>query len=363
MERILPSFSFIFMCLLPGLEAQNLVQNGSFELADIMPYGNHRQIECVKGWRTPTFAGSDYYHRAADRHAGVPKNDFGKQEPHSGSAYGGICITKKYVEYLATTLRDTLSSGEDYLVELYISKAERSKSSVDEFGVLFTDHIRWSLDMKSIAEKPGLDVVNINFKDRKKWVKLSGVYHADGSETVIIVGYFNYRHPEEHKKFCHYYIDDVSVTPLKGETEIAKAEEPEIINAETPVQPAAPSFSPQPGEAIALSQVSFASNASELLPASFPELDQLAEYLNNHPEVSIRIDGHTDNTGNENKNKFLSAERAKAVADYLALKNIEEFRITYAGYGSAKPIAGNDTEEGKQKNRRVEFTIVTRDNR
>jgi len=359
MERNLPGFSFIFMCLLPGFEAQNLVQNGSFELAEKMPHGNNRQIECVKGWRTPTFAGSDYYHMAADKHAGVPKNDFGKQEPHSGSAYGGICITKKYVEYLATTLSDTLVDGEDYLVELYVSRAEKSKSSVDEFGVLFTNHIRWSLDMKGIAEKPGVDVVNADFKDRRNWIRLSGVYHADGSETVIIVGYFNYRHPGKHKKFCHYYIDDVSVTPVQEETEIVKAEEP-AINAEAPAQPAVPAFAPQPGETMVLSQISFASNASELLPASFPELDQLVEYLNDNPEVNIRIDGHTDNTGNESKNKFLSAERAKAVADYLVLKNIEEFRITYAGYGSARPIAGNDTEEGKQKNRRVEFTIVKR---
>jgi outer membrane protein OmpA-like peptidoglycan-associated protein len=74
----------------------------------------------------------------------------------------------------------------------------------------------------------------------------------------------------------------------------------------------------------------------------------------------ITIIGNTDNTGNEEKNRILSEARAKAVAEYLTSKNIDKSRIKYTGYGSSKPIASNDTEEGKQQNRRVEFIISSR---
>ncbi len=87
------------------------------------------------------------------------------------------------------------------------------------------------------------------------------------------------------------------------------------------------------------------------------ELDKLIDYLNKNKNTTIEIFGHTDNTGAEEKNKILSAARAKAVADYLISKGIEKSRTSYKGYGSTMPIAKNDTEEGRQKNRRVEFVI------
>lgn len=71
----------------------------------------------------------------------------------------------------------------------------------------------------------------------------------------------------------------------------------------------------------------------------------------------ITIFGHTDNSGNEKTNKELSIGRAKAVADYLILKGISNARISYTGYGSLNSVATNDSEEGKQQNRRVEFKI------
>jgi len=72
------------------------------------------------------------------RMVGIPRNIFGKQQPHSGSAYVGICIRKKYIEYLEVKLVDTLVKDQGYLVEFYISRSNRSLTSVNEFGVLFT---------------------------------------------------------------------------------------------------------------------------------------------------------------------------------------------------------------------------------
>lgn len=80
--------------------------------------------------------------------------------------------------------------------------------------------------------------------------------------------------------------------------------------------------------------------------------------LSNNPSVTLEISGYTDNTGNEKYNIKLSLSRAKSVTTYLVEKGIMDTRITYKGYGNSKPIAGNNTEKGRMKNRRVEFSII-----
>lgn len=116
-------------------------------------------------------------------------------------------------------------------------------------------------------------------------------------------------------------------------------------------------FAPKIGEKAVLNNIFFATGKSELLPASYKELNTLADYLLKNENTIIQISGHTDNTGMEESNKILSQKRAKAVADYLISKKIEKERITSGGYGSSKPMVANDTEENKQQNRRVEFII------
>ncbi|WP_300664794.1 OmpA family protein, partial [Fluviicola sp.] len=75
------------------------------------------------------------------------------------------------------------------------------------------------------------------------------------------------------------------------------------------------------------------------------------------PSLKIEISGHTDNTGSASLNEVLSQQRAEAVVSYLAQKGIAASRMTAKGYGSSKPIASNNSEDGKQQNRRTEFEI------
>ena len=72
----------------------------------------------------------------------------------------------------------------------------------------------------------------------------------------------------------------------------------------------------------------------------------------------IRISGHTDNVGSDEYNQELSENRARAVYNYFRTKGIPEYRMEVVGYGEARPIASNATEEGQSKNRRVEFEIL-----
>ena len=332
------------------VKAQNLVPDSSFENMFRVPTKKNNPLSCTKNWLSPTGGVSDYYHRKGKRHAGVPRNVFGKQKPHSGDAYAGICVRTKFIEYVQTQLTDTLKKDHDYLVEFYVSRAERSIGKVREFGVLFTNKMTWGMTDKGIQEMPDIEFLKPSgYKNKKKWTKFSAVYHAKGYELVIILGPFMNAHTKRFRGFAHYYIDDVSITPIIVKTDTSNANSETISETEK--------FAPNMGEAITLENIFFETNRSELLATSFKELNKLVQFLNETPHTSISIAGHTDNTGNETQNIKLSEARAKSVADYLTLKGIAKTRIHYLGQGSSMPIESNDTSQGKQKNRRVEFVI------
>lgn len=104
--------------------------------------------------------------------------------------------------------------------------------------------------------------------------------------------------------------------------------------------------------------VNFAFNSSELTPISKNNLDKLAEVLTNNPDTNINIYGHTDSKGSEAYNQRLSEKRAESVKKYLVSKNIVSNRIHAMGMGEQNPVASNETDEGRAKNRRVEFAIT-----
>ena len=104
--------------------------------------------------------------------------------------------------------------------------------------------------------------------------------------------------------------------------------------------------------------VQFEKNAYNLLPVSTVELDKLVQLLTENPTIKLQINGHTDNTGNADDNLKLSTNRAKSVVDYLLGKSVNATRLSYKGFGASNPIADNNTEEGKAKNRRTEFVVV-----
>jgi OOP family OmpA-OmpF porin len=110
---------------------------------------------------------------------------------------------------------------------------------------------------------------------------------------------------------------------------------------------------------IRLNHVYFPTGKAEIINNSYRELDKLVEFMKSKPEVKIRVDGHTDNQGDAKQNKLLSIDRAKAVRDYLVAKGIEPIRIEFKGWGDTQPIEQNETEQSRQKNRRVEVVILT----
>jgi len=91
---------------------------------------------------------------------------------------------------------------------------------------------------------------------------------------------------------------------------------------------------------------------------SIVELNRVIKFLKDNPMVQIEIGGHTDNVGDNTYNQKLSEGRANAVRKFLLERGVKESQVTAKGYGESKPVMGNDTEEGRQQNRRVEFTVL-----
>lgn len=102
-------------------------------------------------------------------------------------------------------------------------------------------------------------------------------------------------------------------------------------------------------------QVNFATDKTDILLDSMPQIDQVVQLLNEDTALGLAINGHTDNTGDAGRNKTLSEGRAQAVVDALVARGIDASRLSAAGFGDTQPVADNGTEQGRASNRRVEL--------
>lgn len=102
-------------------------------------------------------------------------------------------------------------------------------------------------------------------------------------------------------------------------------------------------------------QVNFATDRTEILPDSQPQIDEIVRLLKVNPALSLSINGHTDDTGSAAHNQTLSEARARSVVAALVAQGIPRATLAPAGFGNTQPVADNSSEAGKAKNRRVEL--------
>jgi outer membrane protein OmpA-like peptidoglycan-associated protein len=108
-----------------------------------------------------------------------------------------------------------------------------------------------------------------------------------------------------------------------------------------------------------MDKVQFETGKATLLPASNALLDEVAKMLKDNPQVEqISVEGHTDSTGSPDFNRKLSQQRAESVAKYLSGKGVKAARMEPKGFGPDRPVADNESEQGREANRRVEFNIL-----
>ncbi|NOQ74312.1 MAG: OmpA family protein [Crocinitomix sp.] len=181
----------------------------------------------------------------------------------------------------------------------------------------------------------------IQFFDTKNNVTISGV--SDGAGKFIVdlpAGWYNIR------------LKSVGMSKDYSAIEIPTLGPNEVYNNINII------IQYEEASSFTLSNLHFETNKSIIKKASFDELDELVNYLKLKPELKIEVGGHTDSEGSETSNLSLSDARAKAVKQYLISKGIKADRIVAKGYGEAKPIAENDSENGRALNRRTEIQII-----
>jgi outer membrane protein OmpA-like peptidoglycan-associated protein len=140
---------------------------------------------------------------------------------------------------------------------------------------------------------------------------------------------------------------DTLILPKKDTIRIARKKNPVVI---APLVLKSDSL-------ITLTDVLFETNSYKLKSEHFTQLDELCKFLLLHSKIELSVLGHTDNVGDEKHNVTLSAKRAESVAQYLIDKGVDDERIFFEGFGSSRPVTGNDTAEGRSKNRRVEILL------
>jgi outer membrane protein OmpA-like peptidoglycan-associated protein len=359
------AFSVWLFCI-ASLFSQNFVKNPSFEMFSDCPKALGNFNDDVDNWSTPTSGSTDYFHGCSES-MGTPKNFNGSQPADFGKGYAGLYFyaPNDYREYLQAELRTPLIKDKTYRVSFYVSLAERSDYAVKEFGILFSKD-RIEIPIKKELSKKHLykDTTNqytfmevgySNFySDTKDWIQVYTQFTAKGTERFMTLGNFKsnartrlFKTKKSAQHGAYYYIDMVMVAPAD-----------KTMASDVPESGKKTEDSFELDKTHIFNNLLFEFDRFRLQELSKKEIGTLYAYLSEDRGLRITISGHTDSVGSDSYNMWLSNQRAKAVVDYLLKLGLNKDRILWQGHGGSKPIATNDNEQGRQKNRRVEFVIT-----
>lgn len=366
-------------------DVYNYVPNPGFEESIKSPcHWNQKGIsymdECFREWTSPTETTPDLLSNrvSPDCWAHPKKHSPGRQSPKSGDQMMGMKVQGNggtptfWHEYLMVELDSTLYAGQNYYAEVWVLRSERSARASNNIGLLFTDTMVRTNNRLPLYFTPHINAEKPIETRGSRWKKISGVFQADTDKRYLLIGNFYSDDQTEMVKYpdgqrgSYYYIDDILVRDARdGERLSAPPKEcippapkKKIVEKASTIETPVSAFELEVGDVLELRNIFFEFDKAELLPESKDELEMLVHLLYDHPHMEVEISGHTDNVGSAEYNQKLSEARAKSVVDYLIEQKTDRDRVVYKGHGMAQPMASNDTEEGRQQNRRVEFKVM-----
>lgn len=367
---------------LPNLAfSQNLINNPSFESQRCCPDG-YSQLHCANDWIRPTRGTSDYYSGCENKffspEVKVPDNFFGSQDAKEGISYVGIYAfyNDSYREYIEIRLDEPMIANQRYGFSIQASLADKAGLGIRNLGVVFSDTLVKQRELFFTLNLPYETLGNDDttyLNDKGNWSELSLNYTAKGGEEYVIIGNFLENSETDtiaardsntvsYEKFtAYYYLDNVCLATWKKDNtcDCFNNGEPQIVDANfEPLDIAINNERPNVGDKFILKNIYFETAKATLLPQSNVALDSIYRLLIKYPTMEIKISGHTDNQGAHDYNLVLSESRALAVYSYLVGRGIDTERLDFAGFGKMQPITTNETPEGRQMNRRVEFEVV-----
>lgn len=340
----------------------NIVPNPGFERFAAPPIGwSYKGTyfgQVVKYWFSPTSSSPDVYGPGVSVPRDWAEKGFGDQKPHSGKSMAGLtlygCTNGKphCREYLEIQLAEPLVPGQVYLVEFWTTHLQKSMQ-INNLGAYFTEKKETRVSDEPLQFDAQVKANQVIEAPNGKWVKISGQFKAVDEAGYLLLGNFSDDDATETKpgrtdafNYAYYYIDDILVKKVPPYLAI-------------PVKPDDLTRIPlEPGKAIRLKNIYFEFDKEELMPRSYVELNKLLKIMQENPAMVIEITGHTDHLGSDPYNLELSRRRAKSVAAFLLDNKIAPSRLRHKGEGERLPVATNDTDEGRQLNRRVEFVVV-----
>lgn len=361
----------------------NLVKNPGFEQYTKLQCAWTQDVskfnENLLEWTSPTETTPDLISTATDPDcpSNPKRRSNNRQLPHSGEVMVGMKTYGKgntpthWHEYVQVELAEPLVKGEKYVGEFWVLRSETARKASNNFGMYFSDTLFDTRDRLPLYLTPQVNESKLIKK--RMWHRVKGVFIAPSNAQYLLIGnfygdkYTEFERVEGGKKGgAYYYFDDVNVriaptgaklSPAPMESRKPKPKQKVEVVASTKDH-AILDVEPEVGITVVLDNIFFEIDKATLLPESKKELEELVDLLTDYPHMRIEINGHTDNTGSDAHNQQLSEARAKAVVHYLLEEKVEKDRLSYAGHGENQPVATNDTPEGRQLNRRVEFKML-----
>lgn len=354
----------------------NYVVNGDFELYKYKPVvivnsGHDRIEDLIPGWTSPGTS-ADYYNY--NRKVLDVPDHIEKVERSSG--YAGIMVynsrRESYSEHLQTQLKASLTKGQRYCLTFDVRLSINSGYFTEKFEALFSADPNYSLTDSTSSDSIRRFTYANTFDNTRQWQQLCECFVADGSEQFLTLGLLSladagitkttgrYQSLMDINQSAYYLIDNVSLMAVSDDQtciqklvvkRLEKKKQEALKNNVFAV------LLTGEAEAITFKNVQFETNRSDLKQESFPELEQLKAFLYNS-NVNIKIAGFTDNVGSAEHNQELSLARAESIKAWLIKRGIEESRLSTIGYGASNFVADNDSEAGRQRNRRVEISLV-----